>query len=42
MASLAEEAPEAYKDVSEVVDITHKAGISLKVVKSVPMGVVKG
>ncbi|MFC2024928.1 RtcB family protein [Chloroflexota bacterium] len=42
MASLAEEASEAYKDVSEVVDVTHKAGISLKVVKSVPMGVVKG
>ncbi|MFC2048113.1 RtcB family protein [Chloroflexota bacterium] len=42
MASLAEEASEAYKDVSEVVDVTHKAGISLKVVKSVPMGIVKG
>ena len=42
MASLAEEASEAYKDVSDVVDVTHRAGISLKVVKSVPMGVVKG
>jgi len=42
MSSLAEEASEAYKDVSEVVDITHKAGISLKVARSVPMGVVKG
>ena len=42
MASLAEEASEAYKDVSEVVDVTHKAGISLKVVRSVPMGVTKG
>lgn len=42
MASLAEEAPQAYKDVSDVVDVTHKAGISLKVMKSVPMGVVKG
>jgi tRNA-splicing ligase RtcB len=42
MGSLAEEASEAYKDVSEVVDVTHKAGISLKVVKSVPMGVIKG
>jgi len=42
MASLAEEAPQAYKDVSEVVDVTHKAGISLKVLKTVPMGVVKG
>ncbi|MFC2056052.1 RtcB family protein [Chloroflexota bacterium] len=42
MASLAEEASEAYKDVSDVVDVTHKAGISLKVIKSVPMGVIKG
>ena len=42
MGSLAEEAPEAYKDVSEVVDITHEAGISRKVVKTKPMGVVKG
>jgi tRNA-splicing ligase RtcB len=42
MASLAEEASEAYKDVSDVVDVTHEAGISLKVVKSVPIGVIKG
>ncbi|MFC2014887.1 RtcB family protein, partial [Chloroflexota bacterium] len=42
MSSLAEEAPEAYKDVSDVIDVTQKAGISLKVMKSVPMGVVKG
>jgi tRNA-splicing ligase RtcB len=42
MASLAEEASEAYKDVSEVVDITHKAGISRKVAKTKPIGVVKG
>ncbi len=42
IASLAEEASEAYKDVTEVVDITHKAGISRKVAKAKPMGVVKG
>jgi len=42
MASLAEEAPQAYKDVSEVVDITHKAGISLKVLRTKPLGVIKG
>ncbi|MFC1939474.1 RtcB family protein [Chloroflexota bacterium] len=42
MASLAEEASEAYKDVADVVGVTHKAGISLKIVRSVPMGVVKG
>jgi len=42
IASLAEEASEAYKDVSEVVDITHKAGISRKVARAIPMGVIKG
>jgi tRNA-splicing ligase RtcB len=42
MSSLAEEAPEAYKDVSDVIDVTHRAGISLKAVKSIPMGVIKG
>jgi len=42
MASLAEEASEAYKDVTEVVDITHKAGISRKVARARPIGVVKG
>ncbi|MEK7354122.1 MAG: RtcB family protein [Chloroflexota bacterium] len=42
MSSLAEEASEAYKDVSDVVDVTQQAGISLKIIKSVPMGVVKG
>jgi tRNA-splicing ligase RtcB len=42
MSGLAEEASEAYKDVDEVVDITHRAGISRKIVRAVPMGVVKG
>jgi tRNA-splicing ligase RtcB len=42
MSSLAEEASEAYKDVSEVIDVTDRAGISRKVVKLKPMGVIKG
>jgi tRNA-splicing ligase RtcB len=42
ISSLAEEASEAYKDVSEVVDVTERAGISRKVVKLVPVGVIKG
>ena len=42
MAGLAEEASEAYKNVDEVVDITHQAGISRRIVRTVPMGVVKG
>ena len=38
----AEEAPGAYKDIKNVVDITDGAGISKKVVKLLPLGVVKG
>jgi len=38
----AEEAPGAYKDIRMVVNITHGAGISKKVVKLTPLGVVKG
>jgi len=41
-STLAEEAPEAYKDVSEVVDVVHGAGLSLKVARMRPLGVIKG
>ena len=41
-ATLAEEIPEAYKDVAEVVDVVHRAGISRRVAKLVPVGVIKG
>ncbi len=37
-----EEAPQSYKDVSEVVDTCHDAGISRKVVKLRPIAVIKG
>lgn len=40
--TLAEEMSEAYKDISEVVDVVHRAGISRKVARLRPMGVVKG
>ncbi len=40
--TLAEEMSEAYKDVSHVVDVVHNAGISRKVARLRPMGVVKG
>jgi tRNA-splicing ligase RtcB (3'-phosphate/5'-hydroxy nucleic acid ligase) len=42
MGSLAEEASEAYKDVADVVDVTEKAGISRKIARAVPLGVIKG
>jgi tRNA-splicing ligase RtcB len=41
-AALAEEASEAYKDVAQVVDVLHDAGIASKVVRLRPIGVVKG
>lgn len=41
-AGVAEEAPGAYKDVSEVVDTVHNASLAKKVVRVRPMAVVKG
>ncbi|TET51136.1 MAG: RtcB family protein [Dehalococcoidia bacterium] len=40
--SLAEEASQAYKDITAVMDVVHQAGISRKVAMAVPMGVIKG
>jgi tRNA-splicing ligase RtcB len=40
--TLAEEMPEAYKDISNVVDVVEKAGLSKKVVRLRPLGVIKG
>jgi tRNA-splicing ligase RtcB len=42
MRVLAEEAPDAYKDIDEVVEVAHASGISRKVARLVPMGVMKG
>ena len=39
---LAEEAPSSYKDVDEVVEIVERAGLARRVVRLVPIGVVKG
>ncbi|MEK7283110.1 MAG: RtcB family protein [Acidobacteriota bacterium] len=41
-ATLAEEIPEAYKDVAEVVDVVDRAGISRKVARRGPVAVIKG
>jgi tRNA-splicing ligase RtcB len=40
--TVAEEMPEAYKDVDEVVEVVHNAGLARKVARLKPMGVVKG
>lgn len=41
-SALAEEAPEVYKDIDKVVAVCHEAGLSLKVARLRPMGVIKG
>jgi len=40
--TLGEEVSEAYKNVSEVVDVMHNAGIALKVARLRPIAVIKG
>jgi tRNA-splicing ligase RtcB len=42
LATVAEEMPEAYKDVADVVDVVDGAGLSRKVARLVPLGVIKG
>jgi len=39
---IAEEAPQAYKNIDEVVEVVHQAGLSKKVAKLVPLAVIKG
>ena len=38
---VAEEMPEAYKDVAEVVRVAHEAGISTRVAQLRPLGVIR-
>ena len=40
--SISEESPQAYKDIDEVVEVSHKAGIGNLVAKLKPIGVMKG
>ena len=40
--TLAEEMPEAYKDVADVVNIMHSSGISKRIARLRPLGVIKG
>ena len=39
---LAAEAPEAYKDIDEVINSAELAGLSKKVARMIPLGVTKG
>jgi tRNA-splicing ligase RtcB len=42
LKGLAEEQPKAYKNVDDVVDVVHQAGLSKKVARMRPIGVIKG
>lgn len=42
LGGIAEEAPMAYKDVEQVVNVVHQAGLSKKVARLVPLAVIKG
>jgi len=39
---IAEEAPMAYKNIDEVVEVVHEAGLSKKVARLIPLAVIKG
>lgn len=41
-SGLTEEKPDAYKDVGDVVNVVHEAGIARKVARLVPLAVMKG
>ena len=42
MRGIAEEAPMAYKNVDEVIEVAHNAGLAKKVAKLIPLAVIKG
>lgn len=42
LKGLQEEAPQAYKNIDEIVKVVHSAGLSKKVAKLVPLAVIKG
>ena len=42
MRGIAEEAPLAYKDIDEIVEVVHQAGLSKRVARLKPLAVIKG
>ena len=42
MRGIAEEAPQAYKNIDDVVEVVHQAGLSKKVARLKPLAVIKG
>ena len=39
---MSEEAPDAYKDVDEVVDLSNAAGLTKPIARLMPLAVIKG
>lgn len=42
ISSIAEEASQAYKDITDVIDVVQQAGLSKKIALTIPLGVIKG
>jgi tRNA-splicing ligase RtcB len=42
LKGISEEAPMAYKNIDDVVEVVHQAGLSKKVAKLLPLAVIKG
>jgi tRNA-splicing ligase RtcB (3'-phosphate/5'-hydroxy nucleic acid ligase) len=42
IGTIVEEAPQAYKDVNDVVNVVHNVGIAKRVCRMRPLGVIKG
>jgi len=42
LRGIAEEAPLAYKNIDDVVEVVHQAGLSKKVARLIPLAVIKG
>ena len=42
MRGVAEEAPQAYKDIEDVIEVVHNAGLAKKVARLLPLTVIKG
>ena len=42
MRGIAEEAPFAYKNIDEVIEVIHQAGLSKKIARLIPLAVIKG
>jgi len=39
---IAEEAPLAYKNIDDVIEVVHNAGLAKKVARLIPLAVIKG